>query len=150
MEYDREDARAIEPKERIKNFNEFHIPLSKERQQIQGARCMNCGVPFCQAGMNIMGMTSGCPLHNLVPEWNDLVYTGNWEQAYNRLKKTNNFPEFTSRYVRHSARRLHLRALGRSGDLQGELSTELSRMRMSNGLCGGKALRKCAPARRSR
>ena len=58
---------------------------------------MNCGVPFCQAGMNIMGMTSGCPLHNLVPEWNDLVYTGNWEQAYNRLKKTNNFPEFTSR-----------------------------------------------------
>ena len=57
MEYDREDARAIEPKERIKNFNEFHIPLSKERQQIQGARCMNCGVPFCQAGMNIMGMT---------------------------------------------------------------------------------------------
>ena len=96
MEYDREDARAIEPKERIKNFNEFHIPLSKERQQIQGARCMNCGVPFCQAGMNIMGMTSGCPLHNLVPEWNDLVYTGNWEQAYNRLKKTNNFPEFTS------------------------------------------------------
>ena len=58
MEYDREDARAIEPKERIKNFNEFHIPLSKERQQIQGARCMNCGVPFCQAGMNIMGMTS--------------------------------------------------------------------------------------------
>lgn len=58
---------------------------------------MNCGVPFCQSGMTIMGMTSGCPLHNLVPEWNDLVYTGNWEQAYNRLKKTNNFPEFTSR-----------------------------------------------------
>ena len=58
---------------------------------------MNCGVPFCQAGMNIMGMTSGCPLHNLVPEWNDLLYTNNWEQAYNRLTKTNNFPEFTSR-----------------------------------------------------
>ena len=97
MEYDREDARAVEPGERIKNFREFHTPLSRERQQVQGARCMNCGVPFCQAGMNIMGMTSGCPLHNLVPEWNDLVYTGNWEQAYNRLKKTNNFPEFTSR-----------------------------------------------------
>lgn len=58
---------------------------------------MDCGVPFCQAGMNICGMTSGCPLHNLVPEWNDLVYTGNWQQAYNRLKKTNSFPEFTSR-----------------------------------------------------
>lgn len=97
MDYDRENAKAVEPKERIKNFKEFHIPLSKEKQRTQAARCMNCGVPFCQAGMNICGMTSGCPLHNLVPEWNDLVYTGNWEQAYNRLKKTNNFPEFTSR-----------------------------------------------------
>lgn len=97
MDYDRETAAAVAPKERIKNFNEFHTPLSKEKQREQGARCMNCGVPFCQAGMNIMGMVSGCPLHNLVPEWNDLVYTGNWEQAYHRLKKTNNFPEFTSR-----------------------------------------------------
>ena len=97
IDYEREDAKAIEPKERIKNFKEFHIPLSMEKQQIQGARCMNCGVPFCQSGMTIMGMTSGCPLHNLVPEWNDLVYTGNWEQAYNRLHKTSNFPEFTSR-----------------------------------------------------
>lgn len=58
---------------------------------------MECGVPFCQAGMMICGMASGCPLHNLIPEWNDLVYTGNWKEAYNRLKKTNNFPEFTSR-----------------------------------------------------
>lgn len=58
---------------------------------------MECGVPFCQAGMMICGMASGCPLHNLIPEWNDLVYSGNWEQAYMRLKKTNNFPEFTSR-----------------------------------------------------
>ena len=99
IDYEREDAKAIEPKERIKNFKEFHIPLSMEKQQVQGARCMNCGVPFCQSGMTIMGMTSGCPLHNLVPEWNDLVYTGNWEQAYNRLKKTNNFPEFTSREI---------------------------------------------------
>ena len=97
MEYNRQTAEAVAPKERIKNFNEFHTPLSMEEQRRQGARCMACGVPFCQAGMEIMGMTSGCPLHNLVPEWNDLVYTGNWEQAYNRLKKTNNFPEFTSR-----------------------------------------------------
>lgn len=97
IEYNRETAHALMPKERIQNFNEFHIPLSREKQQEQGARCMECGVPFCQAGMNIMGMTSGCPLHNLIPEWNDLVYTGNWKQAYNRLKKTNNFPEFTSR-----------------------------------------------------
>ena len=97
MEYDRENAAAVAPKERIKNFNEFHVFLSKENQQKQAARCMDCGVPFCQSGMTIAGMTSGCPLHNLVPEWNDLVYTGNWEQAYNRLHKTNNFPEFTSR-----------------------------------------------------
>ena len=97
MEYEREVSKAVKPEERIKNFNEFHEHLPIEKQQLQGARCMECGVPFCQAGMNICGMTSGCPLHNLVPEWNDLVYTGNWKQAYNRLKKTNSFPEFTSR-----------------------------------------------------
>lgn len=97
MEYERQVSVAEEPKERIKHFNEFHTHLPKEKQQLQGARCMECGVPFCQAGMDLCGMTSGCPLHNLVPEWNDLVYTGNWQQAYNRLKKTSNFPEFTSR-----------------------------------------------------
>lgn len=97
MDYKREVSKDVKPKDRIKNFNEFHEHLPKEKQQLQGARCMDCGVPFCQAGMNICGMTSGCPLHNLVPEWNDLVYTGNWQQAYNRLKKTNSFPEFTSR-----------------------------------------------------
>ena len=97
MEYQREVSKDVKPKERIKNFSKFHEHLSKERQQLQGARCMECGVPFCQSGMTICGMTSGCPLHNLVPEWNDLVYIGNWEQAYYRLKKTNSFPEFTSR-----------------------------------------------------
>ncbi len=97
MDYKREVSRDAEPKERIKNFREFHEHLPLERQRLQGARCMECGVPFCQAGMNLCGMTSGCPLHNLVPEWNDLVYTGNWEQAYSRLTKTNSFPEFTSR-----------------------------------------------------
>ena len=97
MEYDREETTAVEPKERIRNFNEFHIPLSKEKRREQGARCMDCGVPFCQSGMELMGMTSGCPLHNLVPEWNDLVYEDNLKRAYERLIKTNNFPEFTSR-----------------------------------------------------
>lgn len=97
MEYKRETSGAALPKERIRHFREFHAPLSKEKQRVQGARCMNCGVPFCQFGMDIMGMTSGCPLNNLVPEWNDLIYHGNWEEAYNRLKKTNNFPEFTAR-----------------------------------------------------
>lgn len=97
MEYERENSETISPKARIKNFNEFHIPLSKEKQRQQGARCMACGVPFCQSGLMIGGMASGCPLNNLVPEWNDFVYTGNWEQAYKRLMKTNCFPEFTSR-----------------------------------------------------
>ena len=97
MEYERQDKKAQDPKERIRHFQEFHTPLPKEEQERQGARCMSCGVPFCQAGQMIMGMASGCPLHNLVPEWNDLIWHGNWEEAYYRLKKTNNFPEFTSR-----------------------------------------------------
>ena len=97
MEYKREVSVAQDPEVRVMHFKEFKEHLPKEQQQLQGARCMECGVPFCQAGMMICGMASGCPLHNRVPEWNDLVYTGNWERAYNRLKKTNNFPEFTSR-----------------------------------------------------
>ena len=97
MEYERKTSLSEGPKERVRHFNEFHEHLPLEQQQLQGARCMECGVPFCQYGQMIAGMASGCPLHNLVPEWNDLVYTGNWEQAYERLKKTNNFPEFTSR-----------------------------------------------------
>lgn len=97
LEYSRQTSQEIDPKTRIQNFNEFHIPLSREKQRQQGARCMSCGVPFCQSGAVVAGMTIGCPLHNLVPEWNDLVYNGSWEQAYKRLKKTNNFPEFTAR-----------------------------------------------------
>jgi len=97
MEYDRQETICDAPEKRIKNFKEFHYGLSLEEQQIQGARCMACGVPFCQAGVMISGMASGCPLHNLVPETNDLVYRGNWEQAYLRLSKTHSFPEFTSR-----------------------------------------------------
>ena len=97
MDYDRRDAECESPKERIKHFREFHTPLSKEEQEIQGARCMACGVPFCQAGQMIAGMASGCPLHNLVPETNDLIYRGNWKQAYERLEKTHCFPEFTGR-----------------------------------------------------
>ena len=97
MEYERETAKAESPLERIKHFNEFHTPLSKEKQRQQAARCMACGIPFCQAGMMIGGMASGCPLNNLVPEWNDLLYNGCYEQAYARLMKTHCFPEFTSR-----------------------------------------------------
>ena len=97
MEYERKDNKAISELERIKNFNEFHTPLSEEDRKCQASRCMDCGVPFCQSGMMIGGMASGCPLNNLVPEWNDLLFHGNKEQALHRLLKTNNFPEFTSR-----------------------------------------------------
>lgn len=97
MDYKREDAPAFSVKERIKNYDEFHTPLSKQEQSKQGARCMECGVPFCQSGMMIGSAYSGCPLNNLIPEWNDLIFKNAWEQAYHRLKLTNNFPEFTSR-----------------------------------------------------
>ncbi|BCJ93637.1 glutamate synthase subunit beta [Anaerocolumna cellulosilytica] len=97
MDYDRKLSLEVKPKDRIKNFNEFHIPLPKEERKIQGARCMDCGVPFCQSGVILSGMTSGCPLNNLIPEWNDLLYNDNMSQALNRLFKTNNFPEFTGR-----------------------------------------------------
>ena len=97
MDYKRKTSADIPPLERMENFNEFHIWLSREEQQTQAARCMDCGVPFCQAGMMIGGMASGCPLNNLIPEWNDLVYQGKWEMALHRLKATNRFPEFTSR-----------------------------------------------------
>lgn len=97
LEYQREDGRVVAPKERIGNFSEFHLPLSDKKQMCQGARCMECGVPFCQYGGMIAGMASGCPLNNLCPEWNDYVYLGDWKAAYERLTKTNPFPEFTSR-----------------------------------------------------
>jgi glutamate synthase (NADPH/NADH) small chain len=97
LDYERQNSETIPPKTRIQNFNEFHVPLSLEKQRLQGARCMACGVPFCQYGKIINGMASGCPLNNLVPEWNDLVYNGKWELAYKRLMKTHCFPEFTSR-----------------------------------------------------
>ncbi|WP_394522487.1 glutamate synthase subunit beta [Lacrimispora sp. JR3] len=97
LEFNRETGKTVDPKTRIKNYNEFHLPLSEKEQRCQGARCMDCGVPFCQSGVIIKGMVSGCPINNLIPEWNELVYTGTWQQAYNRLKKTNSFPEFTAR-----------------------------------------------------
>ncbi len=97
LEYERADNPSVEPLKRIESFNEFHPPMDKEARQTQAARCMNCGVPFCQSAMKLNGMVSGCPLHNLIPEWNDEIYNGNWEHALSRLRKTNNFPEFTGR-----------------------------------------------------
>lgn len=83
--------------ERVGNWDEFHAPLPDSDLQTQGARCMNCGIPFCHHGTIHNGVTTGCPLHNLIPEWNDLVYRGQWHEAYKRLALTNNFPEFTGR-----------------------------------------------------
>jgi glutamate synthase (NADPH/NADH) small chain len=83
--------------ERIRDWNEFHLHLDEKKLRDQGARCMDCGVPFCHTGALISGMASGCPIHNLIPEWNDLVYRGLWEEALERLHKTNNFPDFTGR-----------------------------------------------------
>lgn len=97
LEYKRETNVAVSPENRIKNYNEFHKPLDEEARREQGARCMNCGVPFCQSAMTLNNMVTGCPLHNLIPEWNDQVYHGNWAHAFARLGKTNNFPEFTGR-----------------------------------------------------
>lgn len=97
MEYARQTDPARPPLERVEHFREFHLPVDVEERRRQGARCMACGIPFCQSGAVLGGMVSGCPLHNLIPEWNDLVYRGQGALAARRLLKTNNFPEFTGR-----------------------------------------------------
>ena len=97
LEYEREEGRVRSEEERLEDFREFHGSLELSDQQKQAARCMDCGIPFCQAGLMISGMMSGCPLHNLVPELNDLVYRGRMAEAYRRLSMTHSFPEFTSR-----------------------------------------------------
>ena len=97
LEYERCDNREIPPQERILDYKEFHAPCSEKIRREQGARCMNCGVPFCQSAMKLSGMVVGCPLHNLIPEWNDAIYRGQDAHALARLLKTNRFPEFTGR-----------------------------------------------------
>lgn len=97
MEYERKSAPYRKPEERVKDWKEFHKHLSEDELKEQGARCMDCGVPFCQSGAELNGKALGCPIHNLIPEWNDLVYRGKWKEALHRLHKTNNFPEFTGR-----------------------------------------------------
>ncbi|MBN1217319.1 MAG: glutamate synthase subunit beta [Anaerolineae bacterium] len=97
MEYERELPSDRPPTERIADWREFHLPFAEEKLRTQGARCMDCGTPFCHTGKLLNGMVSGCPINNLIPEWNDLVYRGLWHEALERLLKTNNFPEFTGR-----------------------------------------------------
>jgi glutamate synthase (NADPH/NADH) small chain len=97
IEYLRELPVDRTPQERLHDWNEFHHHMEEKKLRHQGARCMDCGVPFCHTGKLISGMASGCPINNLIPEWNDLIYRGLWHEALNRLHKTNNFPEFTGR-----------------------------------------------------
>jgi glutamate synthase (NADPH/NADH) small chain len=97
MEFTRELPLVHAPEERIRHWSEFHEHSDVAMLQKQGARCMDCGVPFCHTGALLDGMASGCPINNLIPEWNDLVYRGLWQDALERLHKTNNFPEFTGR-----------------------------------------------------
>jgi glutamate synthase (NADPH/NADH) small chain len=97
MEFTRELPLVQAPAERIRHWDEFHEHSDETMLRKQGARCMDCGVPFCHTGTLLDGMASGCPINNLIPEWNDLVYRGLWREALERLHKTNNFPEFTGR-----------------------------------------------------
>jgi glutamate synthase (NADPH/NADH) small chain len=97
MEFARETPSERSLHERVNDWNEFHIHLTDTKLREQGGRCMDCGIPFCHTGKLINGMASGCPVNNLIPEWNDLVYRGLWREALDRLHKTNNFPEFTGR-----------------------------------------------------
>ena len=97
MEYQREIPSDLLPEERILHWKEFHRPFPEAKRQIQGARCMDCGTPFCHTGKIFSGAASGCPIKNLIPEWNDLIFRGQWQQALERLLRTNNFPEFTGR-----------------------------------------------------
>ncbi len=97
MEVERVTDPETAPLERIKNWREFKIHSDEKTQRAQGSRCMDCGTPFCHTGHMVSGMASGCPVNNLIPEWNDLIFRGRWKEALQRLHKTNNFPEFTGR-----------------------------------------------------
>ena len=97
IEYKREEDPWIKEGSRIKDFKEFHEHLDEESRRKQAARCMDCGVPMCQSAITLKGMVTGCPLHNLIPEWNDEIYRGHYEHGMSRLLKTSNFPEFTGR-----------------------------------------------------
>lgn len=97
MEVERVTDSETPPIERVKNWFEFKIHSDEKTQRAQGSRCMDCGTPFCHTGHMVSGMASGCPVNNLIPEWNDLIFRGRWKEALQRLHKTNNFPEFTGR-----------------------------------------------------
>ena len=145
IEYLRELPVDRAPLERIGDWEEFHPHLEEKRLRHQGARCMDCGVPFCHTGKLISGMASGCPINNVIPEWNDLVYRGLWREALDRLHMTNNFPEFTGRVcpapVRRFVRARHQRSAGhdqehRKRDHRARLGGRLGAARAAEGAHG--------------
>jgi glutamate synthase (NADPH/NADH) small chain len=97
LEFERHDRKYAPVEERIKHWHEFVLPLPEKEVRDQAARCMDCGVPYCHGTSRISGQPTGCPVNNQIPDWNDLVYRGNWEEAARNLHSTNNFPDFTGR-----------------------------------------------------
>ena len=97
LEITRKDITDQDPKSRVKHWQEFHESMAKDAIEEQAARCMDCGVPFCHTGVQLSSGASGCPINNLIPDWNDMLYKDQWEEALKLLLKTNNFPEFTGR-----------------------------------------------------
>ena len=135
LEIERQNNPSAAPLERIRNFSEFHPPLEKEKRRAQGARCMNCGVPFCQSGMTLGGMTSGCPLHNLVPEWNDEGTLTNEEKVL-ITQSVKEVGEIMSNYVGIVRSDLRLkRAWDRLDMLYEETENLFKRVKASRDIC---------------
>ena len=97
LEIERHDRKYTPVADRVQHYREFVIPLSEKDTRDQAARCMNCGIPYCHGTGAVTPGTPGCPVNNQIPDFNDLVYQGNWEEASRNLHSTNNFPEFTGR-----------------------------------------------------
>jgi len=141
LDFKRELPKDRSPLGRVADWKEFHEHMPEADLKKQGARCMDCGIPFCHTGQLVSGMASGCPIHNLIPEWNDLVYRGLWKEALERLHKTNNFPEFTGRVCPAPCEGSCVLGIN---DPPVTIKTTVGPVAGSNPRC-----RSCAPAKRS-
>ena len=150
MEYPRELPLAKAPAARVHDWHEFHEHADDVMLRKQGARCMDCGVPFCHTGTLIEGMASGCPVNNLIPEWNDLVYRGLWKEALERLHKTNNFPEFTGRVCPAPCEGSCVLGINEPAGDDQEHRVRDHRQGVRGRLDACRSRRRCAPARRWR
>ena len=150
LEFEREDRDYLPVEERIRNYKEFVLPLPEKDIREQAARCMNCGVPYCHGTNTITSMPTGCPVNNQIPDWNDLVYPGNWEEAARNLHSTNNFPGGHRPRLPGAVRGvLHAQHRRQSGHHQNDRAGDRRpRHRQRLGQAG--ALRRPRPARRSR